>query len=67
MEFVPTFSIFFSETKPYPDKEGFVTLRDAITYAEENYERYIIRRSRYITGYGVNGNFARGMVVHTKR
>lgn len=66
MEFTPTFGVYSSETDPLPIRVGFPTLRDAISFANEKRKRYVIRRSRYIPGYGNDGVFARGMIVHTQ-
>jgi hypothetical protein len=67
MEFIPTFGVYSSETDPLPLRTGFATLRDAIVYADSKRKRYVIRRSRYIPGCGADGNYPRGMIVHTVR
>jgi hypothetical protein len=64
--FVPTFSCYSSETAQYAFAIGFITLREAIDHANLFNYPYVIRRSRYIPGYGDNGCFPRGMVVHTQ-
>jgi hypothetical protein len=67
MSFVPTFSVYSSETDPLPLRTGFATLREAIVYADTKRKRYVIRRSVYIAGYANDGIFHRGMIVHNTR
>lgn len=66
MSFVPTFGVYINETDPLPIRTGFATIRDAVAYAESKRKRFVIRRSRYIPGYGNDGNFHRGMIVSTR-